>query len=378
MAVVSNENRPFYQPYLENKKVRYGLYAISVLAIGAMAIRYGNAKVAFTFASAGTFVQGYKILKITKEIQSDIDSRENTQRISQITDRIFTMVLIWGIVLGGLNLSLIYREGSLLLKGASIDALFSKNIFQGWLNRAPSLIYHANNLASIGCFTIPQAIGFTYFSDDNFFGEKKSAAKISVLIKSALNIWISANEQTSLFSLFWLIKDMVDAMNIPTFVSKILSEAAPQLASAWTALKNVPFFSPTLKDIHHWISSFSNPKPNPLFKDSTSKVNRLFFHTLNLSLLAASLYYHRYPMLLYFGIGMFYTTSFQTEDTIKRTWEIAPDFVGMPLLVKCRYLYERLSPMNIALAWWNIPGACLSGLYLAEGARYYGRHFFNG
>lgn len=112
----------YFSPYLENKKIRYSAYALSILAVGATAHKYGHIKIGFTLFSAGAFVQGYKIVETAREIKNTarISDAVKREKISRITDRIFALGLIWGIVISGLNLSLIFHEGKLLLHGVEL------------------------------------------------------------------------------------------------------------------------------------------------------------------------------------------------------------------------------------------------------------------
>jgi hypothetical protein len=183
---------------------------------------------------------------------------------------------------------------------------------------------------------------------------------------------------------------MIQATNLWSYLCRVFGEATPQTLVIWQALKDL--FAIVLsqefscKTLHGWIASFSNPESNKLFPRAERKnpsgwesakylANYLFFHTLNISLMAARIYYHRFPTTIYFGLGLLYPTSVQKEMTIRRTWEVAPDFIGMSITTKCRYLFDRLSTAGTAVAWWNVPGACLNGLYLAEDFRFYGRRF---
>ncbi len=398
MAAVSAkriENYPFYlkhlSPYIEKKQVRYPLYALSVLAVGAAAIRYGDTKVGFTLGSAALFAQGYQVVRLAKEIKNTpMDEETRNRKISRITDRVFTMSLIWGIVIGGLNLSLLYQEGSLLLQNADLSLLQTpSSIPYAWLKNAPSIIYHTNLVASIGCFAIPQMLSYIRYGDDLFFGKKLYAKDVHELCGKLVNTWIEIKEDTTLLSLPWLAMNMLYAANFWSNLSSILGEASPQAAALWAAIKKLGVLyldGLSFKVIPSWIASFSNPEWNKLFNRAEKKneskwertkytVNYIFFYTLNISLMAARLYYHRFPTSIYLALGLIYPTSFQEEMTIRRTWEVAPDFIGMHLALKCRYLFERLSVTSTALAWWNIPGACLNGLYLAEDFRFYGRRF---
>ncbi len=392
MAAVSDnaQKYPFYLGYfsIENKKVRYSLYAASVLAVAAASMHYGSTKVGFILGTAGLFAQGYQIVQIAKEIKNNtLDAETKNQKLSRITDRVFTLSLICGIVLGGLNLSLLHHEGSLLLQQTNLNLLQTPTaIPYAWLTTARELIYHSNNLASIGCFAIPLMLRSIYYGDDFFFGKKENANQIHALCGKLLNVW----KETTHPSLPRLFIDMLHAAEISSKLSTFAGEASPQAALLWQAFKN--FLAMLLaqkiscKALYEWITSFSNADPNKLFKQAQKyneskwektkyAANTIFFHTLNLSLMAAGVYHHRFPTAIYFALGLIYPTSFQKETTIRRTWEVAPDFIGMPIVLKCRYLFERLSIANTALAWWNIPGACLNGLYLAESFRFYGRRF---
>ncbi len=390
MAAVANraQSYPFYlgylSPYIENKKVRYSLYAASVLAVTAAALQYGNTKVGITLASAGCFAEGYQIVQLAREVKNiPMDQETKNRRISRITNHVFTMGLIWGIVMNGLNLSLIYKEGSLLLQTPA-------HIPYGFLQNAPSLIYHAANLASIGCFAIPNATHFILHGDGLFFGNKQYAEQVYALCTRLMDIWIAFQQETTLTSLPWLLMEMVQASDLWSYLSNAFGEASPQAIMMLNAFKNLLVIiiaqEFSCKTLHEWIASFSNPESNKLFPRAEQRkasgweitkyiANYLFFHTLNISIMAARLYHHRFPTAVYFGIGLVYPTSFQKEMTIRRTWEIAPDFIGMPIVTKCRYLFERLSSAGTAVAWWNVPGACLNGLYLAEDFRFYGRRF---
>ncbi|HEY5236230.1 MAG TPA: hypothetical protein VIJ14_08640, partial [Rhabdochlamydiaceae bacterium] len=380
MAAVANkaQNYPFFlgyvSPYIENKNVRYPLYVLSVLAVAAAALQYGNTKVGITLASAGCFAQGYQIVQLSREIKNTpMDEETRNRKISRITDRVFTMGLIWGIVMSGLNLSLIYYEGSLLLHGADLSLLKTPTaIPYAWLQNAPTLIYHTTNLASIGCFAIPQAYSYIVYGDGLFFGTKQYAQQVHALCTKLLNVWIAVKEETTLTSLPQLFMDLLQASDLWSYLYGAFGEASPQAILMWNAFKN--FLAMLVsqefscKALNEWITSFSNPEPNRLFPRAEKRnprawettkyiANYLFFHTLNISIMAARLYYHRFPTAIYFGVGLLYPTTFQKEMTIRRTWEVAPDFIGMPLVIKCRYLFERLSSAGTSLAWWNIPGA---------------------
>jgi hypothetical protein len=385
MAVISKKalSYPFYlsyvSPHIEDKKVRYSLYAASSLAVAAAVLRYGTTKAGFFLGTAGLFAQGYQIVQLAKEIKNTLMSeRAKNKKISQITNRVFTMSLICGIVMSGLNLSLIYQNGSLLLQGTNLRLLKTPTqIPYAWVKSAPSLIYHLASLASIGCFAIPYATHFISHGDDHFFGAKQYAQQIHALCTKLLNTWLLNNTLQ------------------PSDLREALVEAFPQTTvHVNTFIKSLsPLFTQFLLlllsfNIHDRIAYFSNPGPgsNRLFPKARKRnqsgwettkyvANHIFFYTLNTSLMAARLYYHLFPTAVYFGLGLMYPTSIQKEKTIKRTWEVAPDFIGMPLVTKCRYLFSRLSSAGIALVWWNIPGACLNGLYLAEDFRFYGRRF---
>jgi hypothetical protein len=390
------ENYPLYlkvlSPYIENKKVRYPLYALSVLAVAAAALRYGNTKVGFTLGSAGLFVQGYQVIQLAKEIKNTgLDDDTRNRKISRITDRVFTMSMMGGIIIGGLNLSLLYQEGSLLLQNADLSLWQNpSSISYAWLKNAPSIISHTHFVASIGCFAIPQALNFIRYGDDLFFGEKLYAKDVHEFCGKLVTVWTVSQEEPTLTTLPWLTMDMLQNIANWPHLSKFFEETSPHIAALGTAIKNLAviyFGGPSFKVIHNGIASFSNPESNKLFARAEKKnesswekakylANYIFFYTLNFSLMAARIYHHPFPTAIFFAIGLAYPTSFQKEMTIRRTWEVAPDFIGMSLVLKCRYLFERLSIPSTALAWWNIPTACLNGLYQAENVRFYGRCFY--
>jgi hypothetical protein len=396
-------NHPFclgvLSPYIENKNVRYSLYALSVLAIGTATFRYGNIKIGCTLVSAGCFVQGYKLVQLARELKKNPNiGRE--QKISRITDCVFKMGLMWGIIISGLNLSLLYHEGTLLLQGADRNSISSlleaglKNprvLIYAWLKNAPSILYRFNNILSLGCFAIPQAYNFIYWTDDLFYGKQILANQVFQLCEKALNIWIASQSEVTLDSLFYMLKDMVQSLKLWSYLSKVTGEIPSQMSAVWIAFQNsLPLLARlstiSLKDLNQWIRSFSNTdtpivvaqqKNSDGWEKTKYVVNHIFFHTLNFSLMATRLYYHFFPTAVFFGLGLFYPTAYQNEITLQRTWQAAPDFVGLPLIMKCRYILDRTSVALTSLQWWNIPVAALNGLYLAEAFRFYGRRFLS-
>lgn len=385
---------PFYlgnlSPYIENKKVRYSLYTAGVLAIAAAAINYGNTSVGITLASAGCLVEGYQIIQLAKKVKYlEMEKEIKNQKILPITARVFTLNIIWGMVMNGLSLSLLYKEGSLLLQHLDFQLPLTQ-IPYAWLKNAPFLLSHAASLARLGAFVIPLAIYFILRGDDFFFarGYQKYQHLYSLCYKT-VDSWANSREGLTLSSIPNLLADTLNSEDIRSSFRNGINAVYPQLLLKLKAL--IDFITllqsrrVTFKSIHDWIASFSNPESNfPQAQKSSSTswertkyaVNYLFFHTLNISLMTARLYYHPLPTAISFGLGLALPTSFQKEATIRRTWEIAPDFIGMPSDIKCRYLFERFSPAITAIAWWNIPGACLNGLYLAEDFRFYGPRFF--
>jgi hypothetical protein len=386
----------YFSPYLENKKIRYSAYALSILAVGAAAHKYGHLKIGFTLVSAGAFVQGYKIFETAREIKNTpgITGAVKREKISRITDRIFTIGLIWGIVISGLNLSLIFHEGKLILQGVKVKdiQLFYdtalKNplsLVDAWVKNAPRLLFRANSLASLGCIAIPQASNFLSWSEDFFYGKRLLANTVYQLCEKVIDIWIRAENMT-LFSLFFLIKDMIQTINLGSYLSRVMSEVPPNMVATYSAFRNsLPllyrFPHITWADLNSWISSFSNPQddnlPPAAHRKNSSALektkhiaNYLFFYSFNLSLLGAQLYYHPIPTGIFFGTGLLCPTSFQTEKTIQRTWTIAPDFIGLTFVLKCRYILDRVSTTLSTLKWWNYPAAALNGLYHAEAVRY--------
>ncbi len=366
MAVISNkaQNYPSYlehiSPYLKNKDGRYSLYAAGSLAVAAAALRWGNTQVGMTLAFAGCFAQGYQVVKLAREtLYTVIDKETKNDQISQITDRFFTMNLIWGIAMNGINLSLLYQESSLLFQGVNLHSL-----------KASSLIFHATNLASLG-YSIPSAMNLIFQGDGLFLENEQDAEQIDpfpwqpIDTPHASHLWLSL---------------LVYGVFRPL-------QSTTMMVNAYKNFFEMPTEKISFKKLLEWIYSLSNPKSDKLFpkakkqnsSDDWEKIkyvaNHLFFHTLNISLMTARLYYHPFPTAIFFGLGLFYPTTFQDEKTIRRTWEVVPDFIGMPIETKCRYLFERLSSAGTALAWWNVPRACLNGLYLAEDFRFYGRRF---
>ena len=251
------ENYPFYlkvlSPYIEDKKVRYPLYALSVLAVGAAALRYGNTKVGLTLGSAGLFAQGYQVIQLANEIKyTPMDEETRNRKISRITDRVFTMSLMWGIIIGGLNLSLLYQEGTLLLQNADLSLLQTpSSIPYAWLKNAPSIISHTHFVASIGCFAIPQALNYIHYGDDLFFGNKLYAKDVHEICGKLVTVWTSVQE-TTLASLPWLAMDMLQTLDMWSHLSKFFEETSPHMAALWTAIKNlgvIYFDGPSLKVI---------------------------------------------------------------------------------------------------------------------------------
>lgn len=386
----------YFSPYLQNKKIRYSTYALSILAVGAAAHKFGHIKIGFTLVSAGAFVQGYKIVEIAREIKNTprISDAAKREKISRITAHIFTLGWIWGIVMSGLNLSLICHEGKLLLRGVELKdiQLFYNaalknplSLIDTWVKNAPHLLYKANYLTSLGCITVPQASNFISWSDDFFYGKQLLADTVYQLCEKAVNIMVAAENMT-LFSLFFLIKDTIQAINLWSYLSRVVSEVPPPMIATYSAFRNsLPllyrFPHITWADLNNWGSTFSNPQeetPLPVAHPKNSSAlektkyiaNYLFFYSFNFLLMGTRLYYHPIPTGVFFGAGLLCRTSFQTEATIQRTWTIAPDFIGLPLALKCRYILDRISATFITLKWWNYPAASLNGLYLAETVRY--------
>jgi hypothetical protein len=403
IAIQKKTNHPLclgvLSPYIEEKNIRYSVYALSVLAIAAASFRYGNTKIGLTLVSAGCFVQGYQIVQLAKELKTNPQTNK-PEKISRITDCVFKMGLMWGLIMSGLNLSLLYHEGTLLLQGAdskAISALLeavAKNprvLIYAWLKNAPFILYQVNTIASLACFAIPRAYNFIYWSDDLFYGNRVMANKVFELCDKALNIWIASNSEVTLYSLFFMLKDMVQALQLWSYLSKVTNEVPSQISAVWIALQNslpllVRYPNVSLKDLNLWIRSFSNSEPQIVSAQQKNSdrwektkyvVNHLFFHTLNFSLMATRLYYHFFPTALFFGLGLFYPTTYQNEITIRRTWQAAPDFIGLPFIMKCRYILDRTSVALTSLQWWNIPVAALNGIYLAEAFRFYGRRFLS-
>lgn len=368
MAIVTgnkSQSNPSYfeqlSPHLKNKDVRYTLYAAGSLAVAAAAHRWGNTQVGMTLAFAGCFAQGYEAVNLAREtVFAAMDKETKNNQISKITDLFFTLKLVWGITMNGINLSLLYRESSLLFQRANLY----------------SVIFHAANLASLGCSSIPCAMNSIFQGDDLFLENEQDAEKIDPFPEQPSDM--------SHVSHLWLSLLVYG-------VFRPLSPSTTMVLNTYKSLLEMPndelSFKKLSEKLPQWISSFSNPKPDKLFpkakiqnsSDDGEKTkyvaNQLFFHTLNISLMAARLYYHPFPTAIFFGLGLFYPTTFQNEKTIRRSWEIVPDFIGMPIVTKCQYLFERLSSTEAALAWWNVPRACLNGLCLAEDFRFF-RHRF--
>ncbi|HEX2579653.1 MAG TPA: hypothetical protein VHK67_04535 [Rhabdochlamydiaceae bacterium] len=376
-------------PYIENKKVRYSLYTAGVLAVAAAAMNYGNITVGITLASAGCLVEGYQIVRLAQEVNNDTTAQEaRHKKILQITAHVFTLGIIWGLVMNGLNLSFLYKEGALLL---NLDfQLTPDQIPYAWLKNAPSLLSHAAAVTRLGAFAIPFATSLISKGDDFFF-DKQHRSLFSLPGYRIAGIW--ANLRGITFSSFLIL--LIQALNskdIQSYLRSAMKAVYPFMHILQQAVLDfVAIYRSqrmTLQQIHGWIASFSNPEPNELFPQATSSstgwgktkyaVNTLFFYTLNISLMTARLYYHPFPNALCFGLGLITPTSLQTETTIRRTWEIVPDFIGMPLTIKCLYLFEKFSSAVTAVGWKNVPGACLNGLYLAEDFRFYSRRFFQG
>jgi len=363
-------------PYIENKKVRYSLYAASVLATAAAAINYGNTTVGITLASAGCLAEGYQIIKLAKEVKPAMNQEEKNQKILQITARVFTLGIVGGMIMNGLNLSLLCKEGSRLL---NLDfQLTPDQIPYTWLKNAPSLLSHATAVTRLGAFAIPMATYVILRGDDFFFDKNR----LDLYFFCHRLVENCANIQN-------LLVEVLTSKDIQSYLRNAIDAVYPQLRILVRAVSDLLALLQsrrvTFKQIHDWIASFSNP--NKLFPQAKSSstgwertkyaINYLFFYTLNISLLAARLYQHPLPNAIGFCLGLARPTSLQEKATILNTWSIAPDFIGMPLTIKCRYLFERFSSTETAVAWWNIPGALLNGFYLAEDFRFYGRRFTN-
>lgn len=379
MTVISKkaQSYPFYlgyaSPHLQAKKVRYSLYTASSLAVAFTALRYGTIKVGFFLGTSGLLAQGHQIVQLAREFKHTVmDHKTKKQKLSQIINHVFTMSLICGIVVSGLNLSLIYQEGTLLQTTHLLRT--PAQIPNTWLQNAPSRTFHLAMLASIGCFAIPYAKIFFLHGDSHFF-EKKRAQQIDDLCLKLLNTWLLNNRLQASDLIKALEETFPQTIAHVNAFTKFLVHLTAQLIHLLLSF-----------NIHDRIAAFSNTKQNELFpvaqkrnptgwETTKYRANHIFFHTLNISLMAARLYQHLFPTAIYFGLGLMYPTSLQKEITIKRTWEVAPDFFGMPVITKCRYLFDRFSSTATALVWWNIPQACLHGLYLAEDFRFYGRLF---
>ncbi|HEX4838821.1 MAG TPA: hypothetical protein VFU89_00070 [Rhabdochlamydiaceae bacterium] len=277
-------------------------------------------------------------------------------------------------IMNGLNLSLLGKEGSRLL---NLDfQLTPDQIPYTWLKNAPSLLSHATAITRLGAFAIPMATYAILHGDDFFFGKNRSDLYFLCykLIESCANIQN-------------LLAEVLNSEDIRSYLRKAIDAVYPQLRTLPRAVLDLLALLQsrhvTFKQVHDWIASFSNP--NQLFQPAKNSstgwertkyaINYLFFYTLNISLLAARLYQHPLPNAIGFCLGLARPTSLQEKATILKTWLSAPDFIGMPLIIKCHYLFERFSSAEIAVAWWNIPGALLNGVYLAEDFRFYGRRF---
>ncbi|MBS0648840.1 MAG: hypothetical protein JSS10_06425 [Verrucomicrobia bacterium] len=391
----------YVAPYLENKNIRYSAYAASILTVGAASWKFGNITLGLTLASAGLFIQGHKAWVIGKEIKNNpsMSDAVKKEKISRITDRVFMMGMIWGIITSGLTLSLIFKEGRLLLRGAEwkdiqrLSEDLSKNpliLMDLWVKNAPAVLFKAQSLAGLGCIAAGQGVNFLRWSEDHFYGKKLLANTVFALCDKIMNIWIQS-QNMDLISLFFMIKDTIQAIDIGSYLSKVVSEVPPNMQTAYLAFKTAlpllyRFPHITGAEFSHWIRSFSNPPPafpDTLRKSSSSKekikhfANYFFFYSFNCTLMATQLYYHPIPTALFFGVGFICPTGFQTEETIRRTWEIAPDFIGMPLALKCRYILDRVSTTALTLKWWNYPAAIFNGLCLNEDVRYYAYKFRN-
>lgn len=384
----------YVSPYLENKHIRYSAYATSILTVGAASWKFGSITIGFTLASAGLFVQGYNALEIAKEIRNarNLDDAAKNQKISRITDRIFMMGMIWGIITSGLTLSLTYDQGKLILQGTEwkdierVYETFLKNpraLVDAWVKNAPALLFKTQSLAGLGCITASQSYNFIRWSDDHFYGEKLLANTVFTFCKKIMDIWIQS-ENTDLLSLFFMIRDTIQAINIWSYLNSVVSEVPPNMQKIYHAFKSAlpllyRFPHITGPELNDWVRSFTNPPA--AFPPSSSKekikhiANYCFFYSFNCTLMATQLYYHPIPTAIFFGVGFLCPTSFQTIETIQRTWEIAPDFIGMPLVLKCRYILDRVSTTVITIKWWNYPTAAFNGLCLAEDARYYASKF---
>ncbi len=286
-------------------------------------------------------------------IYTAMDKEAKNNQLSKITDRFFTLKLVWGITMSGISLSLLYQESSLLFQRANLY----------------SIIFHATNLAALG-YSIPCAMNFIFQGDGLFWEIEQSAEKIDPFPDQPIDMLH--------VSYLWL----------SLLVFGVFRPLSPIIIMILNYIKNLdkkPTEEISVKKLHEWISSLSQTKSDKRFPKAENSddgektkytINQLFFHTLNISLMATRLYYHPFPTAIFFGLGLFYPTTFQNEKTIRRSWEIVPDFVGMPIVTKCQYLFERLSSTEAALTRWNAPRACFNGLYLAEDFRFYKDRFY--
>lgn len=385
----------YVSPYLENKHVRYSAYAASIMSVGAASWKFGNITIGFTLASAGLFIQGYNALEIAKEIKNipKIDDKIKNEKISRITDRIFMMGMVWGIITSGLTLSLTFKEGKLLLRDVAwkdIERTYEillknpRTLVDFWVKNAPAILFKAQSLAGLGCITASQGYNFIRWSDDHFYGNKLLANTVFTFCKKIMDIWIQS-ENMDLISLFFMVRDTIQAINIWSYLNNMVSEVPPNMQKIYQAFRNAlpllyRFPHITGLELNDWVRSFTNPPaafPPAKKENSSSKekikhiANYFFFYSFSGTLMATQLYYHPLPTAIFFGVGFLCPTSFQIPETIQRTWEVAPDFIGMPLALKCRYILDRVSTTVITIKWWNYPAAAFNGLCLAEDARYY-------
>ncbi len=363
----SNLNSWACSYYSKSTTLRYSSYALGVFAIMGGYHRYDRLKIELPLLTISLVI-------IVRHIRSNgknnhplpLNLEQKLSMISKLFSTIFTLALIWGIETIGSQLRVTVVDG--------------KNILQGIRHRDPFAVLKALNY--LGCtisLSLPLCTFFLRKADAYFHSNLDETMRAS--FTQFLNENPLQKEKPFRINLSdWLLTLLLDPKKIEFTFGKEGTEKCRLNTDALSAIRHLRQITlPDLNKISFMVScilealwkqkTVSHPS-SPLLSKIKRIANSIFNHGFNFFLLSTRVYCYPVTLAVAFCCGLVFPTQLRLKQQVKKSWEIAPDFVGLSLKKKCDYLFYRTLKTLVPL-YLSYPMAVLQGLYLAEDFRYY-------
>ena len=332
------------QAYHNDQTVRHSVQALGALTSCAAGLYWGTRHVQILIGSVAILSLGKALFKARQTLHSD----RQEPFVSELFHSVFTIVLIGGVALAGLNLADLMRQG-----GKLFTSMGSREPY-----RAIKALRH---LGSLGSTWIPLAL-FCLRQSENYFYRGSDAAVHAFALKT-IDAWLTnslgdlLSESIKPYFEFDDLEKVEEYRKIFGSCQSLRELQAHQIAKLFYLY------------LSERVPTFTRKTPTPL-DQARIHTNRAIFYSLTFLFTGSIIYYHPIPTTAAFLCGLVYPTQIQPRKHLTHTWTRVPDFFSFSFR-KLSQRIERSSLLTLFALKFGYPFAFLHGLLLAESFRYF-------